>query len=64
MSGHVDGPMDPQKKMEDALRFYADERNWLNHREVRGFPGYHGRQIAVNALATLEAAEAPKEERP
>lgn len=54
MSGHVDGPLDPQKKMQDALRFYADERNWLNDREVRWFPGFHGRLIAANALAALE----------
>lgn len=49
--------------MGEALRFYADERNWLNHREIRGFPGFHGRQIAANALAKLEAV-VPAEEAP
>ena len=57
ISGHVDGPFDPQEKMIGALRFYADKRNWLNYRELRGVPGFHGRQIAVNALAALALAE-------
>lgn len=44
---------DENKKLRAALKFYADERNWLNDREIRGFPGYHGRTIAERALSNV-----------
>lgn len=53
---------DVQRKAIDALRFYADERNWLNGCEMRGFPGFHGRQIAANALAAVDAQPAAESE--
>lgn len=38
-----------------GLEHYADEGNWLNHREYRGFPGYHARAVALVALERAKA---------
>jgi hypothetical protein len=34
----------------NALSFYASERNWLNRCEIKAFPGFHGKDVAANAL--------------
>lgn len=38
------------RRKDEALRFYADERSWLNRSELRTFPGRHGRDIAARTL--------------
>lgn len=46
------------ERLAKALRFYADEQSWLNHREIRGVPGFHGRAIAQQALDAREVDRA------
>jgi hypothetical protein len=38
-----------------GLEHYADEMNWINHREYRGFPGYHARAVALVAIERAKA---------
>jgi hypothetical protein len=40
------------ERLAQALRFYADESQWMNEREIRGFPGFHGRAVALEALSS------------
>jgi len=57
MSGHLDGPSSytPREKVEAALRFYADRRNWVNGREFKVYAGCHGSDTAARILAELDA---------
>lgn len=50
LEAQLAGAVEETERLRTALRWYADEGNWLNHREVRGFPGFHGRAIAEQAL--------------
>jgi len=45
------------RKLYEAVEHYASEDAWLNDREYRGFPGFHARAVALNALDALKRKE-------
>lgn len=51
------------RALTDALRFYANEANWVNRSEFKNLPGFHGAATAQRAISGEEPLTAGEQDQ-